>query len=63
MLELNFHATQNGLLRDFLYPETKGEWKATIQTLQEMGFKCGQKDKDGNICFSQDNKRVVVEHY
>lgn len=63
MLELNFHATQNGLLRDFLYPETKGEWKKTIQTLQEMGFKCGQKDKDGNICFSLGNKRVEVTHY
>jgi hypothetical protein len=35
MLELNFHETKNGLLRDFLYPETKGEWKKTIQTLQE----------------------------
>ena len=63
MLELNFHETQNGLLREFLYPETKGEWKKTIHILQEMGFKCGQKDKDGNICFSLGNKRVEVTHY
>ena len=60
MLELNFHETKNGLLRDFLYADTKQELKDMIANLIAMGFKKGQKDKNGIIHFSLENKRVEL---